>query len=187
MGSLAGIWRAEPVLRWRAFYQFLMFGTFSLFWTSVTFLLQEWGWAVDDIGLFALVGAVGALVAPVAGHLGDRGFARAATGGALLLACAGFLLTLGGSLVVLAVGAVVLDAAVQVTLVLGQQAIYGLQPEQRSRLSTLYIATFFVGGACASSAAGLLFSAYGWPGVVALGTLLPTVALVAWFGDDGQR
>ena len=55
--------RAEPVLRWRSLIAACGFGSFACFWTTVTFLLSgpQYGFSQLDIGLFALVGAAGAI------------------------------------------------------------------------------------------------------------------------------
>ena len=184
--SLVKIYRKEPLLRRRAAYQAAMFGSFSAFWTSVTFLLSgpQFHLSQAGIGVFSLVGAMGALVAPVAGQLGDAGYERPVTGMAFLVATAGFVLTLGrANLWMLAAGAILIDLAAQTTLVLGQQVIYGLNPAERSRLNTLYIATFFVGGAMCSAVAGIAYARAGWPAVVAFGAVLPIAAFVFWLGD----
>ncbi len=183
--SLVAIYRREPVLRRRALYQSLMFASFSAFWTSITFLLasRRYGFSATQIGLFALAGATGALVAPLAGRLGDAGRSRIATAVALALGAAGFALTLVPSLSTLVLAALALDAATQGTLVLGQRAIYALVPAERGRLNTLFIATFFVGGAAGSAASGFAYERFGWPGVVALGTLLPLAALAWWLTE----
>ena len=186
LGSLWTIFRSEPVLRRRAAYQTLMFASFSMFWTSVTFLLTDapFHLSQSSIGLFALVGAVGALSAPLAGRLGDVGRGRVVTGGAFVLAVLGFGLTSWQSnLVALALGAVLLDLAVQTTLVLGQQAIYGLNPEQRSRINTIYIAIFFLGGAAGSALSGVAYAHGGWPEVVWLGAALPLLGFLYWLTE----
>jgi predicted MFS family arabinose efflux permease len=186
VGSLGRIFREQPILRRRAAYQSAMFGAFSVFWTSITFLLAGPAYHLSQtgIGIFALAGAAGALFAPIAGRLGDSGHERIVTGGAFLAAAAAFALTLlQHQMWALVCGAIVLDLAVQTTLVLGQRAIYALDAAARSRLNTLYIATFFCGGAAGSAAAGLLFAQRGWPGVVCLGTALPLAAFVLWLAD----
>jgi predicted MFS family arabinose efflux permease len=80
-------------------------------------------------------------------------------------------------------GAIVLDLAVQTTLVLGQRTIYALDAAARSRLNTLYIATFFCGGAAGSAAAGFVYAHAGWVGTVCFGTVLPLAAFVLWLTD----
>jgi predicted MFS family arabinose efflux permease len=186
LASLVRIFRSEPVLRRRIAYHFAMFGSFSVFWTSITFLLSAAPFHLSTawIGAFALAGAVGAIVAPIAGRLGDRGHGRIATGAALLLASAAFALTLlQASIAALIVGAIALDLAVQTNLVLGQQAIYALNPAERSRLNTLYISAFFLGGALGSWLAGMLYAHGGWPAVVALGSGMPLAAFLVWLTE----
>jgi predicted MFS family arabinose efflux permease len=163
-----------------------MFGSFSVFWTAITFLLSAAPFHLSTawIGAVALAGAAGAFIAPVAGRLGDGGHGRVATGCALLLACAAFSLTLfQTSIVAIVAGAIFLDLAVQTTLILGQHAIYALNPAERSRLNTLYISTFFLGGALGSALAATLYAHGGWPAVVALGAGMPLVAFALWLTE----
>jgi predicted MFS family arabinose efflux permease len=190
LASLARIYRSEPVLRRRAIYQFTMFGSFSVFWTAITFLLSAAPFHLSTawIGAVALAGAAGAFIAPVAGRLGDGGHGRVATGCALLLACAAFSLTLfQTSIVAIVAGAIFLDLAVQTTLILGQHAIYALNPAERSRLNTLYISTFFLGGALGSALAATLYAHGGWPAVVALGAGMPLAAFALWLTEPRNK
>ena len=190
LASLYHIFMAEPILRRRAAYQSAMFASFTGFWTTITFRLAspEYHFSEIQIGLFALAGAAGALIAPLAGRLGDRGHQRLATGVAFLVALAGYLITLvHGQIRMLIAAAVLLDMAVQTTLVLGQQMIYTLKPEERSRLNTLYIATFFVGGAVGSAVASREYEHVGWEAVVATGTVLSFLALVYWLTEPRKK
>jgi predicted MFS family arabinose efflux permease len=185
--SLGTLFATEPILRRRAAYQSGMFAGFSVFWTSITFLLAGpyYHLSQTGIGLFALAGAVGALFAPIAGRLGDSGHERAATGGAFVLAAGAFALTLlQTQLWALVGGAILLDLAVQTTLVLGQRAIYALDPAARSRLNTMYIATFFCGGAAGSALAGIIYARAGWSGIAIFGMLLPLAAFAFWLFES---
>ena len=190
MRSLVTIFRREPVLRRRVIYQSAMFAIFSAFWTTITFRLASppFGLGETWIGAFALVGAAGALIAPVAGRLGDAGYGRPLSGATFLVAAGGFALTLvPGRIWTLACGAVAIDLAVQASLVTGQQAIYALDAAARSRLNTLYVGLFFFGGAAGSAASTLLYARAGWPGVVALGTGLPLAAFAYWLFEKPAR
>ena len=187
--SLVRIYRSEPVLRRRAAYQSAMFGSFSVFWTSITFLLAgpHFHFSQTLIGLFALAGAGSAFFAPVAGRLGDRGHEHSATGIAFFVAIGGFMLTLlQMQLWALVGGAIVIDIAVQTSLILGQRAIYALNPAERSRLNTLYMATFFLGGAIASAAAAAAYARFGWIGDVILGAAMPAAAFLFWLTERPQ-
>jgi predicted MFS family arabinose efflux permease len=186
LGSLYHIFRREPVLRRRSMYQFAMFASFSAFWTTITFLLAgaPYHFSQTQIGFFALAGATGAVVAPLAGRLGDMGKQHFATGIAFVVAIFGYLITLrSGHVWILVAAAVLLDGAVQTTLVTGQQMIYSLHPEQRSRLNTLFIATFFVGGAMGSAIASWGYDRVGWNAVVMIGSGLSVAALAYWLTE----
>jgi predicted MFS family arabinose efflux permease len=182
---------SEPVLRQRAAYQAAAFGAFTLYWTAAPLLLlHEFHFHQAGIAVFALVGAAGALAAPIAGRLADAGHGDRGTVLALLGAAAAFVLAgLGGamhSVVVLALAGVVLDGAVQCNLVFGQRAIYGLAPELRARLNGMFMALFFCGGAFASAVTSPLLEAAGWRGVCALGAVMPLLALGYFLAVRGR-
>ena len=175
-----------PVLRQRALYQAACFAGFSLFWTGAPLLLaQKFGFTQRGIAAFALVGAAGALVAPIAGRLADRGHTRIGSGLALAAVASAFAVALVGygvhSVVLLAASGVMLDAGVQSSLVFGQREIYTLAPELRARLNGMFMAIFFTGGAVGSALTGPLLSGFGWPGLCALGMALPLLALGYFF------
>jgi predicted MFS family arabinose efflux permease len=178
--SMAQLLRRYPALRERARYQALMFAVFSLFWTTVPIELSRvYGLSQTQIALFALVGAMGAVAAPVAGRLADAGHSRAATLLGLLLAPVALLVGLlpGPGVLWLGLTGVLLDFAVQMSMVTGQRVIYDLDAQSRARLNGLYVTSIFIGGALGSAFASSLYERAGWAGVVALGTALPLVAL----------
>ncbi len=176
--------RTHPALLRRGLYQAAMFGAFSAFWTTVSYVLTgpPFHYSPVGVGLFALVGAAGAVVAPVAGHWADRGLTRPMTGVAFAVAAVAFAVAgLGGHhIVLLALAAVLLDMAVQSTLILGQHTIYQLDADARARLNSAFIAIFFIGGALGSQLASVAYHAAGWSAVAAFGTALPVLALLYW-------
>ncbi|MEA3179435.1 MAG: hypothetical protein QOI59_2958 [Gammaproteobacteria bacterium] len=184
---LRSMWQlvlTTPMLRRRAIYHAFMFGAFSLFWTTVPLLLASptFGVSQHGIAVFALVGVAGAIAAPIAGWLADRGWTRPATAAAMLLAVLSFALarsaTSGSSAAVagLCSCAVLLDLGVAANLVLGQRAIFVLGAEFRSRLNGLYMSTFFVGGAVGSAVGGWSYFVGGWPLAALLGCAAPILA-----------
>ncbi|MNO57132.1 Inner membrane transport protein YnfM [compost metagenome] len=184
MLSLLTLLRRYPLLRQRSLYQALMFAAFSLYWTAVPMALAgEHGLSQSQIAVFALVGAVGAVAAPMAGRLADAGHARAGSLLALLLAPAALLLGLtvpGYSVIGLGLTGVLLDFAVQMNMVIGQREVYALDPASRGRLNAVYMTSIFLGGALGSAVASALFSQFGWQGVALVGAGLPGVALVVF-------
>jgi predicted MFS family arabinose efflux permease len=163
----------EALLRRRAVLGALGFAAFSVFWTTVAFLLSAgpFHYGTRVIGLFGLVGAAGALCANLAGRVADRGAVRAATlSFAALMAVSFAVLWLGRtSLVALIAGIVLLDIGVQGLHVTNQSVIYALAPEQRSRINSAYMLIYFAGGAFGSSAGTRVYAAGGWGGVCILG------------------
>ncbi|WP_177434641.1 MFS transporter [Pseudomonas sp. Irchel 3A18] len=186
--SLWILLRQQPVLRQRAFYQACMFATFSLFWTAVPLdLARNHGLSQSQIALFALIGAIGAIAAPISGRLADAGHSRVATLGALLFGALSFLpglIPAPYNLIGLAVTGVVLDFCVQMNMVVGQRAVYALDPASRSRLNALYMASIFIGGAIGSSVASVLFDHGGWVWISVVGTALPLIALLVFLRDS---
>ncbi|SEN07971.1 MFS transporter [Actinacidiphila rubida] len=189
--STARMLKVHPPLRRRAVYQAAMFGAFSVFWTTSSFVLTAapFHYAQWQVGLFALAGAGGALAAPLAGRWADRGLVRPMTAAAFVVAALAFGLAAIGRHHILALGAaaVVLDMAVQTTLVLGQQVVYQLDGGARARLNSAYMATFFLGGAVGSQAGSYAYHAGGWTAATALGAAMPVLALLAWATDRPNR
>jgi predicted MFS family arabinose efflux permease len=183
MVSVVQVARAEPVLRYHAASQALLFATFSAFWTAITYELigvHHLGQAA--VGVFALVGAAGAATAPLAGRLGDRG--HGATGRIVFIlvgVAAMVLANLGaGSVVLLAAAGALLDLAVQGHQVLSQRDVYSLRADARARINTVFMTSVFLGGAVASVAVGWLDDHYGWSGVTVFATCLPAAAAILW-------
>lgn len=191
LASMVWLYRDTPVLRRRAFYQALLFGAFTLFWTTAPLLLAGAPFHLSQrgIALFALAGVAGALAAPLAGMMADRGHSRAATGLAMAAVLLGFLVTrIPGvsqwlAIGLLTAGAILLDFGVQSSLVIGQRAIYTLRPEYRSRLNGLFMATFFAGGALCSAAGAWSYARGGWHYASLIGMGLAVVAL-AYFATE---
>ncbi|MEU4249939.1 MFS transporter [Amycolatopsis sp. NPDC026612] len=158
--------RKHPPLRHRALYQSAMFGAFSAFWTTIAFVLTAppFNYSQLGVGLFALAGAAGAAVAPLAGRWSDHGHGRQLTAGAFVLCAAAFALAGFGahSVILLAIAAIAVDTAVQTTLVVGQHTIYQLDPSARARINSVYLGTFFIGGAIGSQAGSIAYHLGGW-------------------------
>ncbi|MFE7539290.1 MFS transporter [Streptomyces platensis] len=182
--------RTHPALLRRGLYQAAMFGAFSAFWTTVSFVLTgpRFHYSSVGVGVFALVGAAGAAIAPFAGHWADRGLVRPMTGIAFVVAALAFALAgFGGhSVVLIALAAILIDMEVQATLILGQHTVYQLDPAARARLNSAFIATFFAGGAVGSQLGSVVYHAGGWTALTAFGAALPVLALLYWVTERRQ-
>jgi predicted MFS family arabinose efflux permease len=188
MRSLPGLVARTPLLRRRAFYQGMMFAGFNAFWTgSPLLLVDEFGMDHRQIALFTLAAAAGALSAPIAGRLADRGLTRPVTGCALVSAVLAFIIAIEAgrmhSLALLVLAALLLDAAVQVCQVLSLRSIYMLAPELRGRLNGLFMAFVFLCGAAGSGLAAAVFTLRGWSALAGLGALFG-IAAIAQFARE---
>ncbi len=165
--SMLRLMATVPALQRRAFYQGSVSLVFNLFWTAVPLLLADrFGFDQRGIALFALAGAGGALAAPLAGRLGDRGYVRAGTGFALVGMLVALLLSgwfqQAHWLIGLALAAILLDAMAQTNQVMSQRVIYGLPAELRGRLNAAYMTVMFLMAALGSTLAALLYVGGGW-------------------------
>lgn len=168
--------RTQPVLREATAQGAVFFAAFSAFWTTLVFFLQTppYRYGSDVAGLFGLVGAAGAIGAPVIGRLADRYGARANVLIALIVTLLSFLVMylFGTHLTGLVIGVILLDLGVQAGHVSNQTRIYALIPEARSRLNMVYMISYFIAGAMGSWLGALLWSRFGWAGVCGLGGTL---------------
>ncbi len=177
------------VVRMRAFYQASMFAAFNLFWTAAPLsLIHDFGLGHNGIGAFALAGAGGALVAPVAGWLADRRLTGPASLGALIALSIGFLLAdwtvAAGSLIGFTIMAVLIDAAVQVSQITGQKLIFSLDPHARGRINAAYMTVMFVVGALGSVIGSTTYEAGGWSLSAIAGAAIGGVAALVFILFD---
>lgn len=183
LASMARLAADRPAVLWRSAFQALMFAAFNVFWTAVPLMLvQRFGLGGRAIAVFALAGAGGALAAPFAGRLADRGLGTAATASAMTLLGLCFALTVVavhvGSLVMLAVLAIVIDAAVQTNQVVSQRTIFAVPAEIRGRVNAVYMTISFMGGALGSMLSTLTFHQGGWTLTAIAGALLGAINLL---------
>ena len=187
LASIFRLFREEPVLRRRGLMGAMSYGAFGAFWTSMAFMLGErHGFSEGVIGLFALVGAVGAVCARFAGRLADAGWARLSTGGFLMLSAGSWWLLYAGegSLIAFAAGIVLFDLGVQGAHISNQSEVYRLRPDARSRLTTCYMSCYFAGGAIGSGLSAVLYHAHGWAGVCVLGAVMGGLAVIVWAATE---
>lgn len=184
IASVATVVARERAVRWTMMLAATGFAAFTMFWTALTFLLSgaPFHYPAPVIGLFGLAGLAGAVTAQRAGRLHDRGISLPATGVAWALALLSFTVAgfVGGSAVGVIVVVVVLDVALQGQAILNQARILAVSHEARSRLNTAYITGNFIGGACGSAVATVLWAAAGWAAIAVAGVLLCCFALTVW-------
>lgn len=186
IASLVPLFRDEAELRRPSLIGAMVFASFSVFWTTLAFFLETppYGWGAEAAGLFGLIGLAGALAVPRVGRLADRRGARFATGVSLLVALSSFAVfaLLGRHLAGLVLGVVLLDVGVQSAHVANLARVHALDPAARSRRNTVYMVSYFAGGALGTWLGVRAWARFGWAGTCAAGAGFLGLALLAWAG-----
>lgn len=187
--SLGSLLAEEPVLRRRSLSGFFVAAAFNTFWTVVALKLSSAPFALNphQIALFAFAGAGGAIAAPIAGRLGDRGWTREATWAAHLCVIAAMLMaglvlragpgTSGLFLILLVFAALVLDTGVIGDQTLGRRAVNLVRPESRGRMNGIFTGIFFLGFSLGSFVSGFAWTHGGWGSISLSGAAFGAIAL----------
>lgn len=182
--SIFQLIKKHRTLREAAFVGAMMFGSFSSFWTSLTYFVESpvYHFNSQIAGLFGLVGVVGASCAPIVGRFADRLSPKAIIGVLMSVGLLSFILfgTSGQFLWALIVGIILLDLGVQGTQVANQARIYPLAPEARGRINTVFMVSTFLGGALGSSIGSYAWKEWGWHGVCTVSGIMVSLGILVW-------
>jgi predicted MFS family arabinose efflux permease len=167
--SLFTLIKTQPLLREATIINAFCFAQFGAFWTTMVLLLSDtpFHFSSSTIGLFGIVGASGALAAPLVGRLGDKGNSRIAVGYGCLLMLISFIIFYfsGSSIVGIIIGIVCIDIGIQGVHISNQTRVYSLLPEARNRLNTVFMSFSFLGTAAGSAYGLFLWKLGGWHAV----------------------
>ncbi len=182
--SLFTLIKTQPVLREATLINVFCFAQFGAFWTTMVLLLSgtPFNFNSATIGLFGIVGASGALAAPLVGKMGDKGNPRVAVGYGCLLMLISFIIFYFSieSVIGVIIGIVFIDIGIQGVHISNQTRVYSLLPEARNRLNTVFMSFSFLGTA-AGSAYGLLLWKIGEWHAVAIGcAILAILSLIVY-------
>ncbi|WP_231850638.1 MFS transporter [Brevibacillus brevis] len=179
--SLGPLFVKQKALQSACLSQGMVFGSFSVFFTTIGFLLQsppyEYGSAV--VGLVGLVGIGGAVATPLIGLIIDRKGAALANKICMLAAMASFLISAVAAnwLPGLIGSALLLTVSTQANQVACQAKIFELSAAARSRLNGLYMVFTFIGGALGSYVGVWAWSNWQWSGVCVVGLIMVFVGM----------
>jgi predicted MFS family arabinose efflux permease len=144
----------------------LLFGVFCSFWTTLTFHLSgaPFNFQSDTIGIYGFVAIAGALMAPVFGKLADRGNSQRSLTIAILMVIVSLVIAkiAANSALAIALAVLLLDVGVQAIQVTNVARIYTLDAQSNSRINTVYMTTYFIGGAVGTSIGLLCWNLGGW-------------------------
>ncbi|SCX21612.1 Inner membrane transport protein YnfM [Agrobacterium sp. DSM 25558] len=186
--SIPTMFLREGSLLYRGVLALLIFAAFSTFWTALVLPLSAppFSYSHTRIGLFGLVGLAGAIAATCAGRVADRGHGRWTTGFslAILLSSWGLIALLPVSMMLLLVGVVLMDLAVQAVHVTNLSAIVAFNPQKSGRLIGGYMVFYSVGSAVGAIAATTIYSRFGWMGISLVGAAFSAIALALWIKSE---
>lgn len=182
MRSIFRYTKEIPSLRLASLRGALGFGSFSMFWTTLTFRLEQAPFfqGSDIAGLLGLVGIVGALAASIAGSVSGK----VDKNKIILIACLMMLISWGvfglsgNTYIGLIAGIILLDMGLQGMNVTNQTIVFASYPEASNRLNTVYMVSYFIGGSIGTFLGGIAWQYHGWNGVVCVGSLLVLLCLV---------
>lgn len=160
----------------------LGFGSMLSVWSCMAFRLaaEPFCAGADAVGALGLCGVAGAMVAGGMGRLVGRfGVRRFSVAGAVVLMVAwavawGFDGTYAG----LVVAIILIDIGLQCLQLSNQSACMIEVPDAANRANTIFMTTYFVGGAMGTMLSALGWNMAGWDGVCAVGALLVAASLV---------
>ena len=176
MRSLMTIIRDYPALRVYAARAALAFGSFMGFWTNLAFKMAQepFNAGSDVVGALGLCGVVGALSASFVGRYVKRfGVRRFNYLGVALQILAWSLFWFGGeSYAGLIAGIFIIDIGMQCVQLSNQTVMFDLCPTASNRINTIFMTSYFLGGALGTFLSGTAWSIWGWTGVVVVGLSL---------------
>jgi MFS transporter, YNFM family, putative membrane transport protein len=167
---------ADPGLRWLFVLGFLLMGGFVTLYNYIAFLLlaPPYGLSQTAVGAIFAVYLIGMAGSTLAGQLADRLGRRRVLGAAVALMLAGVLLTAESHLVAILVGFAVMTFGFFGCHAIASSWVSRRARDAKAQAASLYLFTVYLGSSVAGSSGGLVWSRFGWEGVVAL-----VVALVA--------
>ena len=182
--SLFSLIKTQPLLREATLINVFSFAQFGVFWTTMVLLLSEapFNFSSATIGLFGIVGASGALAAPLVGKIGDKGSSRIVIGYGILLMLLSFIVFYfsSESVVGIVIGIVLIDIGIQAIHISNQTRVYSILPEARNRMNTVFMSFSFFGTALGSAFGLFLWKIGAWHAVSLGGILLVALAFVVY-------
>lgn len=171
LGSALKQFKRFPMLRRLSIIGMLQFGLFCSFWTTLTFHLsgEPFHFKSNIIGLFGLVAIAGALLAPIIGKKADKGQGLRVRYMAVGLMVVSILIMMifQRSVVALILAVLLLDIGAQALQVTNVAMIYTLDESSYSRINTIYMTSFFTGGALGTLIGVFCWQQDGWTWVTA--------------------
>ena len=196
-GSLMqSVWhfaRSERKLQVAAFRGAMGFGAMSAVFTTLVFHMEGAPFYAGSsvVGSFGLIGAVGALAAAFVGRLNQRFsvYQLIYLSIAILLFSWVFIYFGQHTYIGLIIGIILVDLGLQSSHIMNQTDYFSIPTNATSRLNTVYMVCYFIGGSLGTYLAALAWQHAGWEGVCLVGVSFSALAFLAhlFFGKPLQK
>ncbi|TCB49903.1 MFS transporter [Acinetobacter sp. ANC 4779] len=164
--SMAILLKQEPRLVLRSLTGACAFAAMSMLFSTIALLLTQKPFQLSDVmvGLVTLVGVFGALSTQVIGKWADRGHIKTLSwiGCSILIGSWLFLYFGALSLLSYILGYGLINLGLAITHSCNQNVIFRLRPDAKSRVNSLYMTVYFIGGACGSALGVYTWHHGGW-------------------------
>jgi predicted MFS family arabinose efflux permease len=168
--SLPPLLKREKVLRETIVFGAAAFCAFNIFWVSLSFILENppYHYGSAMVGIFGFLGVAGALAAGFTGKLTNSKKVGLWNIFALSIMFISFLvLGIGWSkFIILILITFTLDVGSRMNMSLNQGRLYKLNPQNHSRLNSLYMVGYYLGGSLGSWLGTYVYHLFGVMGIM---------------------
>ncbi|MFD1166228.1 MFS transporter [Sphingobacterium daejeonense] len=173
MKSVWHLATTEPILQLASFRGAVSFASMCAVFTTLAFHLEQPPFEVGPsiAGTFGLIGAAGALGAVLVGKLNKiwSRYKIITVSLIILLLSWGFIYFMGNTYIGLVIGIILIDLGLQSSHIMNQSDYFAIKTTATSRLNTVYMVSYFIGGSFGSWIAAQAWGVAGWPGVCIVG------------------
>ncbi|NOW88040.1 putative MFS family arabinose efflux permease [Clostridium beijerinckii] len=187
--SLPPLLKKEKVLRETIVFGAAAFCAFNIFWVSLSFILEgsPYNYGSSIVGLFGFLGIAGALAAGFSGKLTNSKKVSLWNLFALAIMFVSFLiLGIGWSkLIIIILVTFTLDVGSRMNMSLNQGRIYKLSLQNHSRLNSLYMVGYYLGGSLGSWISTSVYHSFGVIGITIASCSVLLLACVYYLITNG--
>ncbi|WP_236008127.1 MFS transporter [Levilactobacillus andaensis] len=180
IGMLPKLFMTQRELRGSAINGFCLFGMSNVLWSTLAFYLAaQYHLGSNVAGLLGLLGIAGVLAAPMIGNMVDQRSPRLTVGLGMVFSGVAFVIfwLIGHWLLGLIVGIVLLDLGTQFSQVSNQAIVQSLNRRESSRNNSVFMFSYFLGGAIGTLSATWSWSHAGWTGVCGVAVVFLVIAI----------
>ena len=178
--SMGSLLKQQPRLVFRSITGGFAFAAMSMLFSTIALLLTSKPFELSDvwIGIVTLVGVFGALSTQLIGKWADRGYTLYLTWlGCAIMGISWLFLYWGGtSLLSYILGYALINLGLATTHSCNQNVIFHLGSDAKSRINSIYMTIYFIGGACGSALGVYAWHHGGWNSACFVGIALVILA-----------